>query len=98
MKIYLGLVFCAVLMLGQGTASAKSVSGKIAAVDSRAGVMEVAQQNGGEKVVVGLTMGTSFSGVASAAELRPGDQVSLDADLEASSGKWTATTVKVSQA
>ncbi len=85
-----------VLGLFSGTALAKSMTGKIKSIDSKAGILEVTDGKGGGNVVVQLTAQTAYSGAASAAELRAGDHVTLAADPDPDSGKTVASFVKVS--
>ena len=95
-----------VLMLAfvvmQGTASAKSISGKIANIDAAANSLSVSQSNPAtgaeENLNFSVSADTTFAGVKALAELKAGDQVSVDAEQDAATGSWKATSISTEAA
>ena len=91
----LGLMLIA-LVAFQGVASAKEVSGKIAGTDPAANTLSLTAGAAQEKVDIKVDAATTYAGAASLADLTVGQEVSVEANEDASGG-WTAVSVKVSE-
>jgi ribosomal protein L12E/L44/L45/RPP1/RPP2 len=93
------VVFCAFLAL-QGIASAKTVSGKVTAVDAAAKTLSVSQTDEltgvEEKVTVSVTDTTAFSGVTGLDGVNVDDEVTVEATEDAATGTWNAVSVSSS--
>lgn len=90
-------ILLAHLMLVQGVAFAKTVDGKVVNLDVIANSLTVSQTDAvtgaSEDVVISVTDTTTFSGAASLSELQAGDQVSIETEQDATTGKWNASSV-----
>ena len=84
----------------QGVASAKTVSGKVAKVDAATNKISVSYTDPAtskeESAEISIKTDTAFSGAASLADLKEGEDVSVEAAEDAATGGWNATSVKVS--
>lgn len=82
-------------------AFAETVAGKVAAVNAKAGSLQVSAVNPATKAVenvsVALSATTIYSGVASAAEIQTGDKVWVETVQASGAGPLTADSVKVSK-
>ncbi len=80
---FASLAVLAALMLFQGVASAKTISGKVAGIDAAANKLSVSYTDLAtgkeEKVEVTIKPETTYSGVAAFADLKEGQAVSVDA-------------------
>ena len=97
----LALVMLVAFVAFQATASAEMISGKVASVDSAANSLSIyttnAETKAEEKVTIAVKTDTTYSGVAALAELKEGQQVSVNADKDAS-GTWSASSVEAKAA
>ncbi len=100
-KFYILGWMLAAFVVFQGTASAKTVSGKIAGVDAAANKLSISTTDpasGSEsKVDISVSATTAYSGAAALADLKAGQEVSVEASEDAAGG-WSATSVKVAKA
>ena len=91
----LGLVLAA-LFVFQGVASAKTISGKIEAIDAAAKTLSVGTSDpAAAKVDISVTEKTTYAGAASLADLTVGQEVSVDA--EDAAGALSAISVNVAE-
>ena len=94
-------ILLATFVLFQGAAYAKTVSGQVVSTDTTANSLTVSHANAetgtDENVVLWVKDTTTFSGAASLAELKTGDAVSVDAEEDAATQNWIATSVTLSQ-
>ena len=100
MKKILAIAFLAAIVL-QGAAYAEEVSGKVVNADAAANTLKIAKSNAEgaqEEVTISVKPETTFSGAASLAELKAGQEVSIDAAQDAATGTWQANSVKVAAA
>lgn len=98
MKKNIVFVILAVAILFQGTAYAKLVSGKVAGVDAAANSISIKSTDAtgaSQDVKISVNPETKYNGVASLAELKEGTEVWVDAEQDAATGSWKATSVKV---
>ena len=95
-----GLLFVA-LVVFQGVASAKEVSGKIAGTDAAANRLSLtaADPASGKESNVDILVNstTTYAGAASLADLTVGQEVTVEATEDAASGGWIADSVKVAE-
>ena len=99
--LILVLVLVSALALIQGAAFAKSIEGKVADVDATANTLTVSStdETGMEaKSVLSVSDATTFSGVASLGELKVDDKVTVEAEEDAATSSWKATSVTVKTA
>ena len=86
----------------QGIASAESISGKVVSIDSAAKSLSINQMDsatGAEKKVdLSVSADTAYTGIQAFAELKAGDEISADAQQDAATGSWKATSIKVGKA
>ena len=91
------LILLATFMLVQGVAYAKTVEGKVVSTDVAANSLTVSKTDAvtgaSEDVVISVTDTTTYSGAASLIELKAGDQVSVEAEQDAVTSKWNASSV-----
>ena len=95
-KVYvLGFMLIAVLAF-QGVASAKMVSGKIAGVDAAGKKLTIDTTDPASgsvsKVDIMVSDATQYSGAKALADLKEGQEVSIDASEDATGG-WSAVSV-----
>ncbi len=92
----------AVACVFQGAAFAETVSGKVVSADSAANSLKIAKADSAagaeEQVTVWVKPDTAFSGAASLADLKEGEEVSIEAAQDAATGNWQASSVKVAAA
>ena len=83
----------------QGTASAKLVLGKVESVDATAKTLSVntpdATTGTEKKVSISIPETATFSGVSSLDQIKSGDEVWVEAEEDAATGGWKATSVQV---
>lgn len=97
-KIFIA-VFAALLAL-QGAAYAENITGKVVSVN--AGEKSIAIERAGadaaqpETLNISVAPETKFVGVASLEELKGGEAVSIEAEKDAASGRYSATSVSAS--
>ena len=95
-------ILLATFVLYQGAAYAKLVGGKVVSTDATAKSLTISRINlatgAEENVVVGVTDTTTYSGVASLADLKAGEEVWVDATEDATTKAWTASSVQVLKA
>ena len=84
--------------LHQGSVYAKLVGGKVVSADAAASSITISQINpetgAEENVVVSVKDTTTYSGVDSLASLKAGDEVWADAEEDAATKAWTASSVQ----
>ena len=92
-KVYaLGLMLMA-LVAFQGVVSAKTISGKIDAIDAVANKLSITTADpAASKVDISVSATTAYAGAASLADLTVGQEVSVEASEDG-----TATSVKVAE-
>ncbi len=87
-------ILVAALFIFQATALAKLVSGKVTAADPGSNKLSITMMNAGtggdEKADIWVNSDASFSGVNSLGELKPGDEVWVEAEADAQ-GNWKAS-------
>ena len=85
------------LIVFQGAAYAKTVEGSVVSTDATANTLTVSQTDAAtgaaESVTVSVTASTTYSGAASLGELQAGDAVSVEAEQDAVTGSWNASSV-----
>ena len=92
------LVLLVAVVAFQGLALAATVSGKVEKVDAATNMVTLTTA-AGEKKEISVKPETTYAGVASLADLKEGQDVSIEASEEGEgSGKWAATSVKVEAA
>ena len=100
-KISMILAVLTAFVVFQGIAQADSVSGKVASIDTAANSISVTVMNpetkAEESVSVSIKPETTFSGVAALAELKEGQEVSIEASKDAA-GSYSATSVSIKKA
>ena len=102
-KAYLLLAILLVTFVAfQGAAFAESVQGKISSINLDAKTLTVSQidaATSAEKTSdIWVKDQTTFSGAQSLADLKAGDQVTVEAEADAATGNWVATSVTVAPA
>ena len=86
------------LVAGQGLVWAEAVAGKINSVNAEAksiSVAKTAADGAMENVEIWVKDDTQYSGAASLAELQAGDEVTIEAEADATTGNWMANSVEV---
>ena len=100
-KISMILVVLMAFVVFQGVAQADSVSGKVASIDAAANSISVtvinAETKAEESVNVSIKPETTFSGVVALAEVKEGQEVSIEASKDAT-GRYSATSVSIKKA
>ena len=95
-------ILLATFVLYQGAAYAKTVSGKVVSTDAVVNTLTLSQKNAvtgvDENVVVSVKPTTTYSGASALADLKAGDEVSVEADEDAATSSWVATSVKKAEA
>ena len=98
----IAMVVLAAFVMVQGLAIAEMVSGKISAVNSETKSIKVNRINAttgtAENVDIWVSEATQYAGAASLAELQAGDEVSIDASQDATTGNWMAASVETKKA
>ena len=87
-----------VLALMAGTAFAKSIEGKVVSTDAAANTLVVSSTDeAGNASESSLTVSgnTAYVGVASLGELKAEDQVTVQAEEDAATGSWNASSVEL---
>lgn len=94
-------VLLATLVLYQGAAYAKTVSGKVVSTDALANTLTLSQKNAvtgvDEEVVISVKDTTTYSGVSALADLKAGDEVSVEADEDATTKNWAASSISTAK-
>ncbi len=95
-------VLLATFVLYQGAAYAKTVSGKMVSTDALANTLTLSQKSvvtgTDENVAVSVKATTTYSGVSALADLKAGDEVSVEAEQDAATNSWIATSVTKAEA
>ena len=95
-------ILVATLMICQGAAYAQLVNGKVVSADPAAKSLTISRTNAetgaSEDVVIWTNEQTAFSGTASLEELKAGDEVWVDAEEDAATKNWIATSIQLLQA
>ena len=95
-------ILLATFVLYQGTAYAKAVSGKVVSTNVVANTLTLSEKNAvtgaDENTVVSVNATTVYSGVSALADLKAGDEVSVEAEQDAATNNWIATSVKKAEA
>ena len=95
------LVLAVALTLFQGVANAKVVSGKITGIDATANKLSISYTDLAtskeEQVEIAVKPETTYSGVASLGDLKEGQEVSVEAEEDAATGGWSATSIKAEE-
>ena len=95
-------VLLATFVLYQGAAYAKMVSGKVVSTDVVANTLSLSQMNLvtgiDENVVISVKDTTTYSGVSALADLKAGDEVSVEADEDLTTKSWVASSVSTTKA
>lgn len=97
------LALAAAVVLTCGAAYAELVEGKVVSVNLDGNSLDVEKKDAAtgatEKVSISVSDATTYSGeVTALAEVIEGDAVKVEADKDATSGKWTAKSVDVAAA
>ena len=90
-----------ILGLMAGTAFAKSIDGKVVSTDAAANTLVVSSMDdagAAKESTLSVSGNTAYVGVASLAELKAGDQVTVEAEEDAATGAWNATSVELATA
>ena len=91
-------ILLATFVLYQGAAYAKMVSGKVVSADAIANTLTLSEKNAltgaDENVVISVNGTTAYSGVLGLADLKADDEVSVEAEEDAATKSWVATSVK----
>ncbi len=96
------VVLLATFVLYQGAAYAKTVSGTVVSADALANTLTLSQKDvitgADTNAVVSVTATTTYSGVSALADLKAGDEVSVEANEDAVTKSWVATSVTKAEA
>ena len=99
--ILLSLVLLVAFFAFQGWASAETFSGKIASIDAAGNKLSISYPDSatGDPVNVDILVGsgTTYAGVASLADLKEGEEVSVEVTKDEATGAQNATSVTLSQ-
>ena len=97
MKLAIAILI-ATFVVFQGAGYADLVKGNVVSTDIAAKSLTISRLNATtgaqEQVAVSVTDTTAFSGVASLAELKAGDEVWVDATEDPATKNWAAASVK----
>ena len=91
-------ILLATFVVFQGAAYAKMVSGKVVSADALANTLTLSEKNAltgaDENVVLSVKETTTYSGAMGLADLKAGEEVSVEAEEDAATKSWVATSVK----
>ena len=95
-------VLLATFVLYQGAAYANTVLGKVVSADAVANTLTLSQKDAvtgaDTNVVVSVKATTTYSGVSALADLKAGDEVSVEAKEDAATKSWVASSVTKAEA
>lgn len=92
----------AVLVLGQGAAMADTIQGKVVEVNASANSITISRSNPAtgseEQINIATKAETAWAGIKSLSELKAGDEVTVEAMQDATSGSWEAESIEKAEA
>ncbi|GEM_PF-1598469 len=95
-KLVIALLLATLVL--QGAAYAKLVGGKVVSTDAAANTVTISQTNpetgANENVTVWVNDKTTYSGVAALSGVKANDEVWVDAQEDAATKNWIATSVQ----
>lgn len=95
-KLVIALMFATLVL--QGVANAKLVGGKVVSIDAAASTVTISQTNPetgvNENVTVWANDKTAYAGVDSLSGLSADEEVWVDAEEDAATKNWVATSVQ----